>query len=107
MNLDIDFGEKEQSADPVDTIFIAPPDPAIFTNEDSGDKDGVGDFDNLSKRHVLTDAEIRTVRGNIIGEALKEMLRTEVHSNILVRQQLQNHICLKNLNASHSRSLLI
>ena len=49
--------------------------------------------------------EARTVSGNIIVEALKDMSRTEVHSNIviLVRQQLQNHICLKNLNASHQK----
>ena len=46
MGLDIAFAEEEQSSDPFDTIFIASPDPAIFTAEDSGDKNGVGDFDN-------------------------------------------------------------
>lgn len=79
--LDIAFGEEDQSSDPVDTIFIAPPDPAILTDEDSGDEDGVGDYDNLSKRQLLADAEIRTLSGNVIGERMEEITSLGTHSN--------------------------
>lgn len=71
--LDIAFGDDDDVIeDPVEEIFIAPPDPAILTDEDSGDEDEGGDFDNLSKRQLLADAELKTVSGRVIGSTAAE-----------------------------------
>ncbi|KAF2896967.1 hypothetical protein ILUMI_09208, partial [Ignelater luminosus] len=42
-------------------VFIAPPEPAVLTDEDSGDDDKGGDFNNLSRRQLLADADVRAV----------------------------------------------
>lgn len=42
-----------------DEIFIAPPDPAALTDEDSGEEDSGGRADNLTSRQLLTSAEAR------------------------------------------------
>lgn len=46
----------------VEDIYIAPPEPDILTDEDSGDEDEGGTADNLSRRQLLADAEIRFSR---------------------------------------------
>jgi hypothetical protein len=33
-------------------LFISPPDPAVLTDEDSGDEDFGGTIDNLNSRHI-------------------------------------------------------
>lgn len=42
-----------------ESIFIAPPDPAILTDEDSGDEDSGGRAENLNARQLVADAEVR------------------------------------------------
>ncbi|KAF2905387.1 hypothetical protein ILUMI_00789 [Ignelater luminosus] len=57
--LDIVLGDE--GTNPVEEIFIAPPEPAVLTDEDTGDDDEGGDFNNLSRRQLLADADVRTV----------------------------------------------
>lgn len=40
-------------------IFIAPPDSHVLTDEDSGEDEGDSTLDNLSRRQLSADAEIR------------------------------------------------
>lgn len=51
--------ENEEGPVVADTVFIAPPDPAIQSDEDSGDEDMGGTTDNLNARQLQADAEIR------------------------------------------------
>lgn len=57
--LDILFGQEEDEAPAADTVYIAPPEPAIHSDEDSGDEDGGGTSDNLNARQLTAEAEIR------------------------------------------------
>nr|CAI5831567.1 unnamed protein product [Callosobruchus analis]CAI5839624.1 unnamed protein product [Callosobruchus analis] len=47
--------EDEEASD----IYISPPEPNVLTDEDSADEDDGGLIDNLSRRQLLADAEIR------------------------------------------------
>lgn len=42
-----------------DAIYVAPPEPSVLTDEDSGDEDAGGRIENLSSRQLLADAEVR------------------------------------------------
>lgn len=66
--INIAFGEDEAINSSVEAVYIAPPDPAVLTDEDSGDEDEGGDFDHLSRRQLLADAEVRTTGGDVLGE---------------------------------------
>ncbi|KAF2880204.1 hypothetical protein ILUMI_25970 [Ignelater luminosus] len=57
--LDIVLGDEQTN--PVKQIFIAPLEPAVLTDEDSGNDDEGGGFNNLSRRQLLADADVRTV----------------------------------------------
>lgn len=58
--LDLLFGQQEEDeADVADTVYIAPPEPAVQSDEDSGDEDVGGTTDNLNVRQLRADAEIR------------------------------------------------
>nr|CAI5862644.1 unnamed protein product [Callosobruchus analis] len=59
--IDIACGETENSNECVEAVYIVPPDRTKLTDENSGDEDEGGDFDNLSKHQLLADAEIRVV----------------------------------------------
>ncbi|CAH1973947.1 unnamed protein product [Acanthoscelides obtectus] len=65
----MDFIDKEglkgilQKGMTVEAIYIAPPEPAVLTDEDCGDEDEVGDLDHLSKRQLLAEAEVRFAGG--------------------------------------------
>jgi hypothetical protein len=48
----------------VEGIFIAPPESAVLTDEDSGDEESGGLVDNLSGKQLLAAAEIRFNRNN-------------------------------------------
>ncbi|KAF2888257.1 hypothetical protein ILUMI_17916 [Ignelater luminosus] len=50
----------DEGTNPVEEIFIAPSEPAVLTNEDSGYDEG-GDFNELGRRQLLADADVRTV----------------------------------------------
>ncbi|KAF2887411.1 hypothetical protein ILUMI_18762 [Ignelater luminosus] len=54
--LDIVLGDE--GTNPVKEIFIAPPKPAVLTDEDSGDDNAGRDF---NRRQLLADADVRTV----------------------------------------------
>lgn len=71
--INLAFGEDNEGNDCVESIFIAPPDPSILTDEDSGDEEDGGIIDNLSRRQLLADAEIRTARGILQEEAMDEL----------------------------------
>ncbi|KAJ8970795.1 hypothetical protein NQ314_001025, partial [Rhamnusium bicolor] len=66
--IDVAFGEVDGINDSIEAVYIAPPDPGILTDEDSGDEDEGGDFDHLSKRQLLADAEVRTAGGISLGK---------------------------------------
>lgn len=57
--LDILFAQEDESGPAADTAFIAPPDSAVQSDEDSGDEDGGGLADNLNARQLQAEAEIR------------------------------------------------
>lgn len=58
--LDILFGQDDDNSTPeADTLFIAPPDPVLLSDEDSGDEDTGGTTDNLNARQLTAQAEIR------------------------------------------------
>ncbi|KAK4877620.1 hypothetical protein RN001_010126 [Aquatica leii] len=40
-------------------FFIAPPEPSLVSDEDSGDEDSGGDFNNFNRNQLLADAELR------------------------------------------------
>lgn len=65
-------------------MYIAPPDPAILTDEYSGDENKGGDIDHLSKRQLLADAEVRTAGGITLAEdnptKQSEMNKNDVYS---------------------------
>ncbi|CAH1997316.1 unnamed protein product [Acanthoscelides obtectus] len=61
--IDIVFGENDDLDNPVEAIYIAPPEPAVLTNVDSGDEDEGGDLDHLSQRQLLAEAEVRFAGG--------------------------------------------
>lgn len=56
--------ENDEDGKNIEGIFIAPPDSAILTDEDSGDEDDGGLVDNLSGKQLLAGAEIRFNRNN-------------------------------------------
>nr|CAI5823127.1 unnamed protein product [Callosobruchus analis] len=96
--IDITFGEIDNSNECVETIYIALPDPAALTDEDSGDEDEGGDFDNLSKRHLLADAEIRVV--GVLTVEDEPVVHSE--SNEVVFHQRK----IRLLHISHTRRFL-
>lgn len=57
LDLLLEHGDEEVPV--ADTVFIAPPDPAVQSDEDSGDEDTGGTADNLNARQLQADAEIR------------------------------------------------
>lgn len=57
--MDILVGENSDIEDNIDTIYIAPPEPSALTDEDSGDEDEGGTYDNLSNRQLMAQAEIK------------------------------------------------
>ncbi|KAK4883791.1 hypothetical protein RN001_000062 [Aquatica leii] len=40
-------------------LFIAPPEPFLVSDEDSGDEDSGGDFNNFNRNQLLADAELK------------------------------------------------
>ncbi|KAK4879867.1 hypothetical protein RN001_008013 [Aquatica leii] len=40
-------------------LFIAPPEPSLVSDEDSGDEDSGGDFNNFNRNQLLADAKLR------------------------------------------------
>lgn len=52
--------------DPVDTVYITPPQVNDFSDEDSGEEDAAGMVDNLSKKQLEAEAEAVTVSGRRI-----------------------------------------
>ncbi|KAF5273477.1 hypothetical protein FQA39_LY07494 [Lamprigera yunnana] len=40
-------------------LFIAPPEPSLVSDEDSGDEDSGGDFNNFNGNQLLANAELR------------------------------------------------
>ncbi len=61
---------NEEVGREVEQIFIAPPESAVLTDEDSGDEDSGGLVDNLSGKQLLATAEIRFNQSNngLIGD---------------------------------------
>lgn len=57
--MDILFSQDDDEGPVADTLYIAPPDPAVLSDEDSGDEDGGGTTDNLNARQLTAQAEIR------------------------------------------------
>ena len=57
--LDILFCQEDNEAPTTDTIYTGPPEPAIESDEDSGDEDGGGTSDNLNRRQLTGQVEIR------------------------------------------------
>lgn len=64
--IDIAFVEDDEINDSLETIYIAPPDPATLTAEDSGDEDEGRNVDNLSRCQLLVDAEVRIAKGTTL-----------------------------------------
>lgn len=59
-------GDGDEMPSSVD-LYIAPPDPAILTDEDSAEEDEGGLIDNLSGRQLLADAEIKFSDNTVIS----------------------------------------
>jgi hypothetical protein len=53
---------EEEDVYNVAEIVIQPPDVNDLTDEDSGDEDGPGKIDNLSKNQLLANAEVIFMR---------------------------------------------
>lgn len=68
--IDIAFGEVDEINNCIEAVYIAPPDPATLTDEDSGDEDEGGNEYNLNRRQLLADAELRTARGITLEEEI-------------------------------------
>ncbi|PSN41060.1 hypothetical protein C0J52_18314 [Blattella germanica] len=51
--------KPQQDRSEIDAIYIAPPEPDILTDEDSGDEEQAGLIDNLNGRHLRANAEIK------------------------------------------------
>lgn len=51
--------ENDEDGGDVEGIYIAPPERAVLTDEDSGDEDIAGLVDNLTGKQLLAPAEIR------------------------------------------------
>lgn len=84
---DILFGENGDEAGSVDTVFIAPPDPDVLTDEDSGDEDEGGVLDNLNPRQLSAQAEIRyhderDDESNTFHRLPPSAKRTWIHGNM-------------------------
>lgn len=59
LNILCEDGEEGNDLPVPESVFIAPPDPAVLTDEDSGDEDSGGRAENLSSRKLTAEAEVR------------------------------------------------
>ncbi|GBP05528.1 PiggyBac transposable element-derived protein 3 [Eumeta japonica] len=62
--LDILFEDEEEAGDlPIpESIYVAPLDPSVLTDEDSGDEDSGGNTENLNARQLTAQAETTGIR---------------------------------------------
>lgn len=80
---DILESEEFWDNDPVDRVYITPPEPNYFSDEDSGDEDTGGLLDNLSSKQLQAEAEAVTVSGRRVdSEGMEEIESAEKTENM-------------------------
>ncbi|PSN29524.1 hypothetical protein C0J52_26397 [Blattella germanica] len=90
--------KPQQSRSEIDAIYIAPPEPDILTDEDSGDKEQAGLIDNLNGRQLRANAEIK-LKSNMevsnsnddISEDNISPNKFSVHSSVVPDDSMSNH----------------
>lgn len=84
--LDLLFAQDGDDGPISDTIYIAPPDPAMNSDEDSGDDDGGGEVDNLTTRQLTAEAEIRyhDARDEVFEDTVGGISTSEASDTIVI-----------------------
>ncbi|PSN46604.1 hypothetical protein C0J52_17798 [Blattella germanica] len=89
---------KPQDRSEIDAIYIAPPEPDILTDKDSGDEEQAGLIDNLNGRQLRANAEIK-LKSNMevsysnddISEDNISPNKFSVHSSVVPDDSMSNH----------------
>lgn len=106
------MGENGDIEDNIDTIYIAPPEPSALTDEDSGDEDEGGTFDNLSGRQLMAQAEIKLSNNKIVTKTSDFYKKSTpsntscvLESNKKKNSNLEGAVAVKNLSHEPKASI--
>ncbi|KAG5887689.1 hypothetical protein JTB14_015592 [Gonioctena quinquepunctata] len=84
-SIDIAFGEDDEINGCIEAVYIAPPNPATLADGDFGDEDEGGNVDNLSRRQLLADTEVRTALGTTLEEDITSDETQSQESDVLFK----------------------